>query len=70
MAVGAHQIAGNDHHRPYGDIDDHLLGPGDRVLGIDVAAEHLQHGDHQREGAKQTDDDPLDPIPGRRIARP
>ena len=63
MAVGAHQLAGDDHHRPDGDIDDDLLGPGDRIGRIDIAAEHLQHGDHQREGAEQTNDGPLDPVP-------
>ena len=63
MRVGAHQLAGDDHHRPDRDVDDHLLGPGDRRARGDVAAENLDRGDRHRAGAEHADQHALDPIP-------
>ncbi len=63
MAVAAHELAGDDHDRPDGEIDDHLLGPADGVLGVDVAADHLHHADQQRAGAEQADEGLLDLVP-------
>ena len=48
MPIDPHELAGDDHDRPDRNVDDHLLGPGDRSARRDIAAKDLRGGDDAR----------------------
>ena len=53
MAVGAHELARDDHDRPDHEIDDDLLGKADRLLRNEVARHHLPQRERQRREPEQ-----------------
>ena len=53
VAVGAHQLARDDHDRPDHEIDDDLLGKADRVLRREVARHHLPQRKQERRQARE-----------------
>src|SRR5581483_9795834 len=63
VAVGAYQLARDDHHAPDHEVDDHLLGPADGVGREQVAADDLDEADQHGDRAEQTHKGALDAIP-------
>ena len=63
MAIGAHELRGRKHDAPDDEIDDHLLGPGDRVARRDIATDHLHEADDHRGKTEQADQEPLSLVP-------
>jgi hypothetical protein len=63
MTVTPHQLARDDHDRPDDEIDDDLFGVADRMLGIEIAPDHLEQPDHQRDETEKPHQGLLGPVP-------